>query len=188
MVAGYVRVSFAQNQIVSVYCDGINPVSVSYNYSTVTQHILRIYNCGIITHLAGLANKDVRIARLNSMINLMILDLRGNPNFGTEVSTLEISECKNLRTIDLTGCNGANEFTPDISGCIFLEEFLISNSSVGNVSFANNLNIKTIDVRNSPRFNTLDISNLYRLTSLNYDEHRLVSLNISNSAYAIDFS
>ena len=168
-VAGYIRISFAQNQATSIYCDGISPVSISYNYPEVTQHILRIYNCGIITQMSGLTNKDVRIARLNSMVNLKTLDLKGNPNFGMEVSTLEISKCKSLRTIDLTGCNGAVMFTPDISGCVLLEDFLVSNSSLGSVSFSSNLNLKTIDITNCPYFTVLDVSNLYKLTSLNYD-------------------
>lgn len=188
MTAGYIRISFAQNQVISIYCNGIVPTEVTYNYASVTQHILRIYNCAIITKLTGLTNKDVRIARLNSMVNLRVLDLKGNPNFGSEVSTLEIASCRNLRTIDLTGCNGSNEFTPDISGCVLLEQFLISNSSVGNVSFSQNLNLVTIDVRGCTRFNSLDVSNLYRLTQLYYDEWRLVSLNISNSAIIVDFS
>ena len=188
ITAGYIRISFAQNQVISIYCNGIVPTEVTYNYASVTQHILRIYNCAIITKLTGLTNKDVRIARLNSMVNLRVLDLKGNPNFGSEVSTLEIASCRNLRTIDLTGCNGSNEFTPDISGCALLEQFLISNSSVGNVSFSQNLNLTTIDVRGCTRFNSLDVSNLYRLTQLYYDEWRLLSLNISNSAIIVDFS
>ena len=188
LVAGYIRISFAQNQSISVYVDGKNPTTVSYNYSDVTQHILRIYNCGIITKLNGLQNKDVRIARLNSMTNLQILDLKGNPNFGMEVSTLEISECKGLKTIDLTGCNGSNVFTPDLSGCVLLEEFLVSNSSVGNCSFSTNLNIKTINISNCPNFTSLSVNGLYKLNSLIYDEYRLVSLDISNSGVIIDFS
>ena len=188
LVAGYIRISFAQNQSISVYVDGKNPTTVSYNYSDVTQHILRIYNCGIITKLNGLQNKDVRIARLNSMTNLQILDLKGNPNFGMEVSTLEISECKGLKTIDLTGCNGSNVFTPDLSGCVLLEEFLVSNSSVGNCSFSTNLNIKTINISNCPNFTSLSVNGLYKLNNLIYDEYRLVSLDISNSGIIIDFS
>lgn len=186
--AGYVRISFAQNQVVSIYCNGVTPAIVSYNYPAVTQHILRIYNCAIVTNITGLSSKDVRIARLNSMTSLKYLDLSGNPNFGLENSTIAISGCKSLLNLNLTGCNGVNPLPIDISGCVQLSKFLVSNSSVSDVTFSTNLNLTEIDIRSCPNFNTLSVAGLYKLTSLLFDPSTLLSLEVSNSSINLDFS
>jgi len=186
--AAYIRVSFAQNQVISVFCNGVTPTYVSYNYPGITQHILRIYNCAIVTNITGLASKDVRIARLNSCTALRTLDLSGNPNFGLENSTIAISECKSLLSLNLTACNGANPLPLNLSGCVQLKEFLVSNSSVSDVAFTTNLNLETIDIRKCPNFTTLSVAGLYNLNQLDFDEDKLISLEISDSSISPDFS
>lgn len=179
-----IRVSFAQNQVVSISCKKDVVTNVSYNYQTVTQHILRIYNSGKITEIQGLTNISMKTGKFSSCPNLKVLDLSGTTNFVDQNSYLNIGGCERLEVLNLTGCGTGRQtaFNVAIDGCPRLKELYASNSAIQVSSFTANPKLQIINVNNCNFQQSINVSGLTLLTTLIFNKNTVTSLNISQSS------